>query len=117
MSDLNELLERVRAATGPDRELDFELHDAITGRSNQYAPAYTFSVSESLRLAEERVLEDWPDILRAATRDLGKMFHWHIARPKLGQLDMLPLAILAATLESIIAQPVPVMTSNGGENE
>lgn len=122
-TEIKELMERVRAATGPDRDLDFliQIHVAhpLTGEEhytlqdvmNDFAllgadgmvidAPYTASIDAALALVERVLPGRWNEILGAALRGMSKTFHWHIAFPKPGQMDGLPLAILACLLQAL----------------
>lgn len=58
MTDLNELLERCKAATGPDRGLDYDI-DKVLGLNYDFfiRPRFTASIDAALDLVE-RMLPD-----------------------------------------------------------
>lgn len=119
MSDLNELFERVKKATGPDRKLDIAIarqthHPSMDGcnpdhdnfimagsKMDRRIPAFTASIDAALALVE-RVLPGWPqqwaEMLREAMDDL-----WAETSPQM-PIIRLPLAILAALLSALISK-------------
>ncbi|MBO9589583.1 hypothetical protein [Devosia sp.] len=68
MTDLNELLERVKKAPGPDRELDADLARALgwafiegdgEDRIPLALPCFTFSADDAMRLAQNALPARW----------------------------------------------------------
>jgi len=130
-TDLNALLERVKAAKGPDREIDIAIHVIVTneGRIGDYAsvdeytnsaiqlgwntPRVTSSIDAALALTE-RVL---PGAKRSAT-ELVAGWAASVLIVDSGHPDFVsedyhadaptaPLAILAATLQALISRVQP----------
>lgn len=128
MSEKAKLLERIRAADGPDRELDEQLALAIGGWKqsedshytespegldyyypSEHWPHYTASIDAALALVTKLLPGRWWVLnsgLEAGSAtcliDAGKPFETHNdhgATP--------PLAILASLLTALIAQPKP----------
>ena len=117
-TDLAALLERVRKATGPDRELDYEIPLAVeppppTGfwtTDREYYPPITSSIDAALGLVE-RVLPGWS--WRVGAYNLDRVPRCELAQPvetEFGpgigvraQVDgpTAPLAILAAMLTAL----------------
>lgn len=112
VNDIDALLERVKAATGPDRNLDAMLHHwALSGVGTGYyadSPSYTASIDAALALTE-RVLpgREWlkksPKVIsvyRPLTEqeDAAKVWAKHYD----GTGATIPLAILAAALTALI---------------
>lgn len=111
MSDLMELLERVKAATGPDRELDYAISRFADGElvrhSSLHLP-YTASIDDALALVERK--------LPGQHVTMGQNLHHHYwlctfnsfngeGEPTAIAQEMhkssLPLAILAALLSAL----------------
>lgn len=132
-ADLNELLERVRSATGPDREIDVALlhlwepsHEALCSYDQRYQtelrdgvfsvwktdggysasvpfPRFTASVDAALALCE-RVLPGWKwNIGHDANDDLHAMV-WHGVTEHDEYGSTAPLTILAALLSVLISK-------------
>jgi len=72
---LKQLEATITAATGADKELDADIHDAVYGSRPEEAPPYTASVDTCLVLIHER-LADW---------------HWHVGY---GPRGFFPYAML-----------------------
>lgn len=112
MTDLNELLERVSSATGPDRELDRDIcielaidmatDDGAVGWKSP--PHFTASTDAALALVERVLPAGWPDVLREAISELSRRHSWNITFPVAGQREELSLAILAALLSALISK-------------
>lgn len=126
MSDLNELLERVRSATGPDRELDARIEFTLSGVSffesdiadllqvideptgygkyqkidSANIPCFTDSIDAALALVERKVGDNWFSVLLDAMRDFG-------AAGTLGP-EHLPRFILAALLQALTKERINV---------
>lgn len=126
MTDLAELLKRVRSATGPDRELDAAVKIAaaaymiVGGRSQQEvlaaaggnlfdeAPAYSGSIDAALALTERAL----PRLMFNIHSHSGDGSQWQVmlTGEKFCMAELaptLPLAILSATLSALIAQAKP----------
>lgn len=92
MSDIAALLERVRAATGPDRAIDRDIEEHIVGTQfrstkrgrewltdshggvetwSRQATPFTASVDAALALVERQAGHRWYGVLLDAVRDLG----------------------------------------------
>lgn len=114
MSDLNELLERVKAATGPDRQLDYALfcHFAPRDVASAWHPheghQYTASIDAAVALCE-RLLPGW----KASHGEFSWSFGFQDERVWTCKLryyrtkahaPTLPLAILAGLLQALISQ-------------
>lgn len=109
MTDLNELLERVKKATGPDRQLDYALfcHFAPMEVASAWHPLnghkYTTSIDSALGLVE-RVLPGWKwNIGHDANDDLHATV-WHGVTEHDEYGSIAPLAILAALLSALISK-------------
>ena len=77
MGDLNELVERVKAATGPDRELDYAISrfaDGELARHSSLHLPYTASIDAALALTE-RMLPGWDYVLEGASRHCFVLMH------------------------------------------
>jgi hypothetical protein len=72
---LHRLESKIGTATGADRDLDADLHEAIYGTRPDDVPAYTASVDSCLALFHDR-LPEW---------------HWHIGY---GPRGIFPYAVL-----------------------
>lgn len=115
---LHELLERVKAASGPDREIDmaiareFDLFETLMGDRRFVRPFYfTASIDAAVALIE-RVLpgcrvellisEDGSGhvTLRLGSEDTGPLSYW-------GAAPTPPLALIIAPLEAKIAEDKP----------
>lgn len=101
---MTDLLERVKAASGPDRELDGEVHDFATQTVEQYAPAYTASVDAALALVE-RLLPGWNWHLNRLGQPRAVINDGPKAQFECWDNTTLPLAILAALLTALQAAP------------
>lgn len=113
-TDLTALAERLRAATGPDRELDYTILSALfpreayeTGTLN--TPPLTASVDASLGLVERVLPGRVPDILHDALEAMAGngpfQFRWPgTATTALTMREVLPLAILLALVTALIAK-------------
>lgn len=114
MSDLAELLVRVKAATGPDREIDRAIERLEHGPDViPFTPAYTASIDAALALVE-RVLPGWfVDHMGAdVAGSIGDMktFGWMVEISDgmtgyQGQAPILPLAILLALIQALGETP------------
>lgn len=120
MADLAELLERVKAATGPDRELDGDIAEAFgphwNGRdlTRGQAPAVTRSIDAAMALVE-RMLPGWR--VQLFERDPEDGGGWNARLKRRSPWDLValdevaplprtaPLALLAALLSALIAKP------------
>lgn len=102
MTNLSDLIERVRAATGPDRALSAAVHFAVLGNDVPYHDTLhcTASVDAAFALAE-RVL---PGRHMAMSFNGGTMPSVVIAATWMGQAKTLPLAITLATLLALQSQ-------------
>jgi hypothetical protein len=122
MTPIAELIGKLERATGPDRELDYEIGRAVIaddwrdiGNGNRINRASyrqqrigdscpTASVDAVLALAAKLLPGRSADILREALSDLGKRFRWHIALQQPGQMEQLPIAICLALLRALSSQ-------------
>lgn len=131
MTDLSQLLEKVRTATGPDRELDVAIEVALpfggdishshrpstargkvtcrynSGSSGTYnAPRFTSSAEDALRLAERKLPAGVDMALKLQTG--GKYFHAEFETEEGDEAaynhPSLPLAILTATISALISK-------------
>ena len=118
MTDLNELLERVKKATGPDKELDADILKALgfhawAGRMSYPKPPIwvdfggsdiTASVDASLALVERRL----PNTMKRVCDDDNGDPRAELVTETMGYARehgaTWPLAILAALLSALIAQ-------------
>jgi hypothetical protein len=119
---LTDLIERVGGLTGASREVDGDIHNALFGtryvrsihsvtgfftrvgdNGCPMVPAYTDSTDAALALAEKLLPGRSAYILREALNDLGKRFRWNIAFQQPGQMEQLPIAIVAALLRALSA--------------
>jgi hypothetical protein len=109
-TDLTELIERLEKATGPDRELDAAIRDALYSPSARVGwPPYTASLDAALALVEEKLpcqwvrLDYWTDINierpRASILPKGELIHGFAAHGA-----TLPLALLLALLRALQSQ-------------
>ena len=111
MSELAELLERVKAATGPDRELDWDIQQSQFGIEQtdfHGTPRYTASIDAALALAE-RLLpgRSWKIVGEPAAvyphcaviRDAGKLSD--VAEAFIASHRTPALAILTALLSAL----------------
>ena len=113
MSDLTELLERVKAATGPDRELDGNIYNALKPDYAAWAAMernttfffwrdvfpYTGSIDAALALVE-RKLPGWEwQVRRTGYAELHHPTH-HL-KDEIGRAATPALAILAALLSAL----------------
>jgi hypothetical protein len=118
---LSELLDKVQAASGPDLELDARIVCAfLPGPSYQsmrdegYAiadlaeghPAYTASIDAALALVE-RVLPGWQWCLNRNGRPMALVNNGPGRQFECDRAPTMPLAILAATLQALIAGSKP----------
>ena len=136
MSDLAELLERVKAATGPDRELDAALlcatspsyhlsknslggtvicRDGFRWNIEDIAPYLITSIDAALALAD-RVLPGWwlHGLGKSPLHGLWWCTLYSLNAKEAAEVedaDTAPLAIIAATIYALIAQePQPCAT-------
>lgn len=106
MSDLMELLERVRKATGPDRELERDIMVEAFGdgvRNALPVPTYTASIDAALALVE-RKLPGWIWMLDKNESGPFDFVLWAETglRAKANAMGpTAPLAILAALLTAL----------------
>lgn len=129
MTDLAELLERVRSATGPDRELDHRCEAAFRifmGMSNwgvsknavewlansvgrdTGVPKYTSSIDTCLTAVSILLPEAWVDLnLSNGHAEAKVCFESNRAYWSDEGHPTAPLAILSATLSALIAQAQP----------
>lgn len=106
MTDLNELLERVKKATGSDKELDRAIERMEHGPDViPFTPEYTFSIDASVALMDRML----PGTLwrLQSDPDSGSGFEATMVTggPELGAKGdgaTAPLAILAALLSALI---------------
>jgi hypothetical protein len=110
LTDLQALLERVKAATGPDRELDRAIDDYFDPMHIGALRPVTASIDAALALVERRLPRwNWivsdraTCVLRPANgKDENRSWiQWREANARTP-----PLAILAALLTALIAQQV-----------
>ena len=98
MADLAELLERVKAATGPNFALDWDIHLTVRGiwGAGMYGnhPAYTASLDAALALVE-RLGMDVQETMHEALEHLGRC-GW---RDDLPITPQMALAVLVVMLE------------------
>ncbi len=111
MTDKRELLERVKAAHGPDRELDWRIaeHFAIPetwkhsslwppfmegSKFDLSIPVFTGSIDAACAFAEKLLPGEWLGIMARAIEDVKQ----RATRSFEFDLAALPLAIIAATL-------------------
>lgn len=122
----NDLLERVKAATGPDRELDWRIAEVLNipepwpattawppfmagSKFDKALPAYTTSVDAALALVE-RCLPGWK---RSLFEKRGGGWIARVSSPRWDTftsgedtpMPTAPLAILAALLSALTAPP------------
>ena len=106
---LQELLERVEKATGPNFALDCDISEALKDGWYVQVPNYTGSTEAALGLVER----EWPDMFwiigRGKVTSTEKLFGCHLMFGTdeiagAGESDALPLAILSATLRALIEQ-------------
>lgn len=115
MSDLEALLERVKAATGPDKQLDWEIWDAVgqpnlTGKHSPYLP-FTASIDAAIALVE-KILPPLTfrshGFLPAWSESDGAPYRCHFnpenSASSVGYGNSDALAILAALLQALIAR-------------
>jgi hypothetical protein len=129
-SEIEGLLSRLEAATGPDRELDHRLQGILVNDGNfgHYAgleewvtagmefgwntPAYTASIDAALALVE-RLLPGWRRRLEEPHGDGGwrASLIWpdqeDVVRAKVAEAPTAPLAILLALFRALSARPRP----------
>jgi hypothetical protein len=107
MSDLAELLKRVEAATGPDRELEWDIDEAITGEVPDFhgCPHYTASIDDALALVERKL----PDHKWGIHQPKDGTYRAHVTKrsplrpmPNTADAPTAPLAILAALLAALL---------------
>jgi len=130
MSDLAELLERVKAATGPDEALGediwvavvpgatrrnimaewpgerpiWEFSDPERNTIARFTPRITMSIDAALALTE-RVLPGWTWMMENSTEKSFVLWKPKAIRATVNEFAVtLPLAILAALLSALIAQ-------------
>lgn len=109
MTDIAGLLDRVRAATGPGRDIDWDLDEAMTGEVPDFHGClrYTASVDAALALMERKLpgtlisltqmLSGWQaSIIEPDPEALGMVMNDHFADGTTA-----PLAILAALLTAL----------------
>ena len=103
---LEAILARIEAATGPDRELDYDIAIMVRGQPDTdpkirwaYFYRYTASIDAALALTE-RVL-DWS--WRVGNTPSGRAFCQLGANGIEAEAATPPLAILAATVRAMIA--------------
>jgi len=142
MTDLAELLERVKAATGPDREIDRDLTEALYSdistrerrvlANDQFAwmhpeyglvrcEPYTASVDAALALVE-RVLPRWEFNLSVEHPgdDGAAIWRAEIGDPLMGFDAEAPtpaLALLAAALEALAYQQPAAAPADVGNSQ
>lgn len=115
MTDLKELLERCKAATGPDRNTDAMLHhfalDGVGTGNWHDSPRYTASVDASLALVERKL----PDANCYGVEREPRGWTAYVSRNEVPSGHWLneatgstaPLAILCALLQALISQGSP----------
>lgn len=128
MTDLSELLERVKATTGPDREIDgllaiafapegeerAELGEATKlygkywyrhqyGEGSQLSPHFTSSIDAALALVE-RCLPGWKWNVGHDANDELHVTVWHGVTERDEYAATAPLSILAAFLSALQSQ-------------
>jgi len=106
-ADINALLERVKAATGPDLGIDEAVRHAIDKRMMEpqliwrETFPYTASIDAAVAMTE-RVLPGWEWQVRKT--GYVELHHpTHHLKDEVGYGATPPLAILAATLSALIA--------------
>lgn len=101
--EIEALLERVKAATGPDRELDEAIRfyfDPVGSVYYSESSAYTASIDAALALVERMLPGRWAEILRTAMDDL-----WASTTGSKMPMKLLPRFVIAALLTALEAQP------------
>lgn len=130
-SEIEGLLSRLEAATGPDRELDHRLQGILVNDGNfgHYAgleewvtagmefgwntPAYTASIDAAIALVEQVLTGPEEPTFSLDHASFGANwtceFHWFINPAWHSRADMptAPLAILIALLRALSARPRP----------
>lgn len=94
-TDIDSLIARVHAATGADREIDWDLHCLIYAeeeRGQGYPKGYTSSLDAIVELIERELPTQSIDIIRAAISDLSRRFSWHTEIKTKQEVAFLPLA-------------------------
>lgn len=114
-----DLIERVRNATGPDREIDWDVDEALTGEVPDFhgCPRYTASIDAALALVE-RVLPGWQIAMGTCGED---DIPWACltepdddCRDFPASAPTIPLALIAALLSALNTPPVG-LGKMGGE--
>jgi len=115
MTDLNELLERVKAATGPDRQLDYVLfcHFAPMEVASAWHPLnghkYTSSIDAALALCGRALPGYWYVMAKGRMTDSEPLYACELLEGAETQLAIneghtQPLAILAALILALISK-------------
>ncbi len=101
---LRELLERVEAASGPSRAIDYAVGDAIDPKEWRLCPSYSASLDASIALVE-RLIPDHELFLAREGRSWWAVMGDDQTTPD-GSLwsPTAPLAILSALLRALISQ-------------
>lgn len=109
------LLERVKAASGPDRDLEWDIQQALFGIEQtdfHGTPRYTASIDAALALVERVLPGSWYVLAKGRLSEAEPLYACELL---LGQDEQLgiaegqnqPLAIIAATLTALIAKATP----------
>lgn len=109
MTALADLLERVKGASGPDREIDRAVYNIAVPRDEQriIAPLYTASLDAVVALVE-RKLPGWDWIIGKTNG--GLTIHAQLGPESLGYIcfgETPALALLAALLSALEPSHVP----------
>jgi hypothetical protein len=122
MTKYADIIARLEMAEGPNREIDYLIHDWELQRSGlqvrladimrhwteeqrfSILAGYTSSIDAAIALVERMLPTQWPAILRTALSEMAGEYYWHINFPQPGQREMLPIAILLALFRALEAK-------------
>jgi hypothetical protein len=131
---MDELLERLDAATASDRDIDAAIALTVAGWSFEKRPGdrreywrspddisayssyqprrdlprFTGSTDDAVELIERRLgFDAIPDTMRAALDDLGRRYFWHIRQRKRQQVKELPVALCRALVRQLVKAKAP----------